>query len=520
MATYTYFGGGSTETLFHFIDNPSLISSIGGASAEAFLSDGLFDVSYATGLGLTWSGTTPTGGTVTGLRHEFMGFSYVTLTGVSLNFGDFTIFGAYTNALNALASIHTDVAGDTFANVMAGGSDGDSFYSAGGNDTLFGNGGSDNFFLTERAAGVGSELFIDGGALDDTIYIVNLVGGGASYVNLAASSIGNVERLTVLEGGRVTLTSTQAAALAVDLAASSRITVWQSDGVTLNLNTVFGSLTRATGTIWMVLDGTDSADRQIGATGYNNSHYGRGGHDTLTGANLRDQLYGQDGNDSLVGNGGRDLLYGGNGNDTLVGGADTDMMTGGTGNDTYRVSGFDIVSEAFGQGTDWVEGARSLDLVSYANVENVRLLGGGDFAITASEGANVLVGNTGANQLNGLGGSDRIMGGAGNDQINGGVGNDTLSGEGGNDRLTGGLGRDVFVFATGGGQDRIMDMVSTGTSSDRIDLRDLAAITSYADLTQNHLRQAGANVEIRAGTDILTIVGKTLVQLDATDFLI
>lgn len=520
MATYTYSNGASTIDLYYFIDNPSLIASISGTSTEAVLSDGFSEVTRATGSGLTWSGVTPTGGTVTGLVKAQLGFDQVTLTGISLNFGDFTTFGVFVNALDALASIHTDGTGDTLANGMQGGSDGDSFYSSGGNDTLFGNGGSDNFFLTERAGGVGSELQIDGGALDDTIYIVDLAGGGSSYVNLAAANLWSIERLTVLSGGRVTLTSAQAAAFAVDLAASSRLTVQQSEGAALNLNTQFASLTRGGGTIWMVADGTETADRQVGATGFNNLHYGRGGNDSLSGANLRDYLYGENGDDYLSGGTGQDLLYGGNGNDTLVGGADTDRLTGGTGNDIYRISGADFVSEAPDAGSDWIEAAMSVDLITYAHVENVRLQGASNYAVTGSDAVNVLLGNGGANRLNGLGGSDQIRGGAGNDLINGGFGNDTLRGEAGNDTLTGADGRDTFVFATGSASDRITDMVSTGSSSDRIDLRSLAAVTSYADLTQNHMRQAGANVEIRAGTDILTIIGKTLAQLDATDFLI
>ena len=520
MATYTYSNGGSTDALYFFTYNPGLISIIGGTATEAFVSDGLFDHTYVSGSGLTWSGVTPTGGTVTGLRQEFMGYTLVTLTGVSLNFSDLTAFGAYSNALSVLAAIHTDGTGDAFANGMSGGNDGDSLYSSGGNDTLFGNGGADNFFVTERVGGVGSALMIDGGALDDTLYIVNLVGGGTSFVNLAASSLSGVERLTVFASGRVTLTATQAAALDVDLAATSRITVQQSDGVTLNLNTLFASVTRASGTIWMVLDGTEGADRQIGATGFNNFHYGRGGHDTLSGANLRDDFYGQDGNDYLSGSLGNDLLYGGNGNDTLVGGADQDRLTGGAGNDIYRVDGLDLMIEAAGEGVDWVEAAMWMDLASYANVENARLLGSGTFGIIGSAVSNTLLGNGAANQLTGLGGHDRLTGGAGNDQLDGGTGNDTLSGGTGNDTLTGGSGRDSFVFATGNGRDRVMDMVSIGTSSDRIDLRDLMAVTSYSDLTLNHMVQAGANVEIRAGTDVLVLVGKTLAQLDSTDFLI
>ena len=54
-----------------------------------------------------------------------------------------------------------------------------------------------------------------------------------------------------------------------------------------------------------------------------------------------------------------------------------------------------------------------------------------------------------------------------------------------------------------------------------INLRGLRSVTSFADLIDNHMRQAGANVVIDGGSgDVLTINGVRLAQLDKGDFLL
>jgi Ca2+-binding RTX toxin-like protein len=66
---------------------------------------------------------------------------------------------------------------------------------------------------------------------------------------------------------------------------------------------------------------------------------GRGGNDTLTGANNDDDLRGGAGNDVLTGKAGSDILNGGNGNDTLSGGGQGDDLIGGKGNDILNGDG-------------------------------------------------------------------------------------------------------------------------------------------------------------------------------------
>ena len=202
---------------------------------------------------------------------------------------------------------------------------------------------------------------------------------------------------------------------------------------------------------------------------------------------------------------------------TLTGNAGANILSGGMGNDTYVIGAGDRVVEAAGAGIDTVRTAMSYTLV--ANVENLVLLGVGNFNGTGNLLNNLLQGNTGNNNLNGGAGSDRIFGGLGNDTLLGGLGFDTLSGDAGNDYLSGGAGndsllgglgndtlngdagtdfltggggtdimrggteRDVFVFngvadsRAGAARDRILDFVS---GLDDIDLRLLDANSSLA----------------------------------------
>ena len=124
----------------------------------------------------------------------------------------------------------------------------------------------------------------------------------------------------------------------------------------------------------------------------------------IEGEPTRDKLVGDLYDDLILGKDGRDRLYGAEGNDTLVGGAHNDLLDGGSGND----------------------------------------------------------------ELRGDGGHDTLLGGDGDDRLYGRRGNDVLDGGAGNDRLSGSTWADTFVFGTGYGTDRILDMnVAEG---DRIQL--------------------------------------------------
>lgn len=108
-----------------------------------------------------------------------------------------------------------------------------------------------------------------------------------------------------------------------------------------------------------------------------------------------------------------------------------------------------------------------LPLLLRGTTANETVTGGnGDDRLYASRGADHVYGQNGRDLLAGERGADRLFGGAGHDfllggndadRLSGDAGNDRLHGEAGNDTLTGGTGADDFVFARGGGVDRITD---------------------------------------------------------------
>ena len=166
----------------------------------------------------------------------------------------------------------------------------------------------------------------------------------------------------------------------------------------------------------------------------------------------------------LTGNALAQTLQGNNGANILDGGAAgsdgvVDGLQGQLGNDTYILgNGADNVDEVtFGGGIDTITSTITRSLLSYTNIENLTLVGGGAANATGTGGANVLIGNTGVN---------RLQGGAGKDI------------------QTGGLGNDRFVFKTaadslvGGNRDVITDFTVAGTL-ERIDLSAFAGSFAF-----------------------------------------
>ncbi len=149
------------------------------------------------------------------------------------------------------------------------------------------------------------------------------------------------------------------------------------------------------------------------------------GHDFVN-----DEISGYAGHDTLFGMRGDDMLWGGAGHDTLDGGRGADDLHGGTGNDTYIVGAGDTVVEVVGGGIDTVQSATlSLNLASYAGIENIILTGALALKATGNSGANVIDGaqNSAANVLTGLGGNDIFIVGPGDTIVEvAGGGTDTV----------------------------------------------------------------------------------------------
>jgi RTX calcium-binding nonapeptide repeat (4 copies) len=143
-----------------------------------------------------------------------------------------------------------------------------------------------------------------------------------------------------------------------------------------------------------------------------------------------------------------------------------------------------------------------------------------------TEKSDTIVGNIGTDELVGLGGNDSLSGLAGNDWLDGGLGRDTLSGGagadrliggGGDDILSGGAGDDIFEFARGFGRDRITDFGDSAGNEDVIQFA--RAIFRNFSALSGSMKQAGADVVITAGTDVLTIHGVQVASLGSDDFL-
>src|SRR6185436_7085210 len=93
--------------------------------------------------------------------------------------------------------------------------------------------------------------------------------------------------------------------------------------------------------------------------------------------------------------------------------------------------GSDEFGELEGEGIDTVVTNKNYMLGSY--LENVILIGTGNYNATGNELANVITGNEGNNQLSGLGGNDLLIAGIGDDTLIGAAGKDTLRGSQGSD---------------------------------------------------------------------------------------
>jgi glucose/arabinose dehydrogenase len=167
--------------------------------------------------------------------------------------------------------------------------------------------------------------------------------------------------------------------------------------------------------------------------------------------------------------------------------------------------------------TSQVDGAQLSNITDFGSDQHGNLYAvsydGRIIRITPGEGA-----GDGADQLHGGDGADKLYGGAGNDRLFGDQGADRLDGGIGNDRLTGGAGADVFVFKTGSGKDRILDLDTKGADHDVVDLSKFAGIANFGDLMAHHVTESGSNVIVESGVDRIVLEGISKADLERQDF--
>lgn len=502
--------------------------------------------------------------------------------------------GANFENIEGNASGGLTLNGNELNNRIAGSSGNDNLDGRGGNDTLVG-GAGDDFYTVDSATDVIVETEGGGvDSVSTTIdYVlpdhvenlgldgVGLKGTGNALANVIWGSSG-ADRIdgrsgvdTVYGGtGNDTIAVDDASDVVIEYAGEGTDTIESSidwslgSGFELNFEnlTLMGAAVNGTG---------NNAANLIVGNATANRLSGEGGNDTLDGGLGDDTLIGGSGNDiyrvdtasdvveegsnagtdtveavvgytlganvenltlmgggsiSATGNGLANKLTGNAAANRLDGGAGADTMAGGGGDDVYVVdSAADVVTEAASAGRDRVESTVALTLA--ANVEDLKLLGTGNFNGTGNGLDNLLVGSTGANSLNGAAGNDTLDGGGGNDTLIGGAGNDlfivdsttdvvtenanegtdtvqssvtytlgnnvenltltgsaTLNGTGnglanvitgnagnntlqgglGNDSLVGGAGADLYLFNKGDGTDTIQDSDSTANVLDQL----------------------------------------------------
>jgi Ca2+-binding RTX toxin-like protein len=206
--------------------------------------------------------------------------------------------------------------------------------------------------------------------------------------------------------------------------------------------------------------------------------------------------------DTVVNKGGSivgDVLLGAD-NDLFVftGGSVDGVVNGGEGHDIYRVlkGAVDIVEDALG-GDDTIRAAVTFTLGE--NIEDLVLTGKRAINGTGNDLGNLMAGITTDNKLRG------------------GAGDDILDGRKGNDILVGGQDADTFLFATGHGNDTIVDFQN---GVDKIDLTAWDGIDSYIDMILGHLTVDGNDLVITNGDDTLRLRNVDVAELDSTDFAI
>ena len=437
---------------------------------------------------------------------------------------------------NIIGSPHEDtLTGDDGDNVIEGGDD-DDILNGGTSNANEVNGDTVSYRSSDEGVIVSlvSGFNLQGGHADDDDIsnFENII--GSRHADTLTGDSGNniIEGLgggDTLDGGGGTNT--------LSYASSSR-------GVTVDLNAVTATadFSGTDAAIIKESKGGDAEGDKVRAGTFDNI-IGSGSTDTLTGNGEPNTLRGGAGNDTLNGDDGDDMLYGGIGNDKLYGNDENDTLTGGPGADRLdggddvgdmdtasyadattgvkldldaerglegdaKGDTFISIEEFVGSANDdtFIASERDDDIegglhnaddmgdedgidgdtVSYEESDaGVTVTVGGTVSggyadgdtltgienVTGSPHRDTLTGDTNANVL---------MGGGDADTLNGGSGNDTLDGGAGNDDLDGGAGEDIFKFATGHGDDDIMNFVQ---GEDKIDLTAFRNIASIEDMT-------------------------------------
>ncbi len=439
--------------------------------------------------------------------HFVGGFSYsLTVNNATVGAGQNLIVDASALAATSLVfngGAETDgtftIVGGTGNDTLTGGSGADTFtLSGGGNDTANGGAGADNFALGAQLTAADQ---INGGSENDT---VTLAGNYSAGVVLSATTLTNIETLSVAAGFTCKLTSNDA-----NIASGKTLTVDASALAAANK---------------LTFDGSAESNGHFAFTG-------GAGDDVLTGGAASDTFN--------LGLGGADTASGGGGDDNFSLGATLasgDKIDGGAGNDTLALSGDYAVQFNFGATT-------------MVNVETLSLADGFNYNFrsadaTVAAGATLTVDGTHLGLTSSLtfkgnletNGSLVLLGGKAGDSLTGGSGNDTLSGggdndtidctAGGNDTVSGGAGNDLFHFGAAFTAADAIDGGGSGGDTLHLNGDYAAGVTFLASTVQNMgvIKVDGGHSYKLTTIDATVAAGKSLTidgsTLTATDHLV
>ncbi|EHP92392.1 Hemolysin-type calcium-binding region [Methylorubrum extorquens DSM 13060] len=413
-------------------------------------------------------------------------------------------------------------------NVVLGGVGGDTIVTGAGRDTVFGDAGQVRFDakgLVERAesldTAIGGDDTIEAGAGDNLVIagvgadrVTTLGGNDAVLGDNGAAVFAGGMRVSLAstaptDGGKDTLLLGDGDNLALGGADADTITTGKGADVILG---DFGSISYdAAGLLTQVLS-TDTGlggDDTIEAGAGDNLVLGGFGADTITTEIGADVILGDSGEVLYAGGrlvqarsldagiGGRDAIKAGEGANIVIGGMDADVIETGSGRDVILGDSGLVRRDADGLAqavsTDTALGGD--DAIRAGAGDNLVLGGFGSDTIDTGAGADIVLGDSGdarfelgviasvttLDALNGAGdtirageGDNLVFGGLGGDAITTGTGNDILVGDQGRAGFSGGI---LVVLETidpsAGGDDQIVagngdNLVLGGVGADRI----------------------------------------------------
>ena len=362
--------------------------------------------------------------TTDGLKNEYSGEG-------ALNGGAAVGMTANSHALSVQGTLPVTKHGTSGDDILDGGELADHLYGEYGNDILNGlggndyldggwgddilNGGDGNDHLY---GGIGGADTMDGGNGDDAFYV-------DSSLDRVIDTIGGNDRL--YSSISFVLPNTITTLVLVGKSNINGSGSEQDDHITGNDGD--NVLSGGAGADW--LSGGLGDDRLYGGSGDDTYEVENiddralesvgGGTDTVISsassfaleANIENLvIVSHDGNGT--GNALNNVITGTDGTNVLDGGIGADRLTGMNGNDTYYVdNAHDVVIETNDNGIDTV--LSQLSYVLTSNVENLTLLGNGNYYAFGNSLDNELQGNSSDNRLDGLGGADVMIGGIGSD---------------------------------------------------------------------------------------------------------